>query len=137
MLRLKLNVLVKEATGVVPILFLDLTVCPLCKCVFHIRGNCEYNSSVIMRNIYHYNDVVMRAIASQITSLTIVYSTVYSDEDRRKHQSSVSLVIFKSIILSIKQPLRCNCRFQGPYPTLGIWKPSQNSFYNHEQNYFR
>ena len=27
----------------------------------------------------------MGAIASQITSLTIVYPTVYSDEDQRKH----------------------------------------------------
>ena len=33
----------------------------------------------------------MIAIASQITSLTIVYSTVYSDTDQRKHQSSASL----------------------------------------------
>ena len=33
----------------------------------------------------------MNAISSQITSLTIVYSTVYSDADQRKHQSSVSL----------------------------------------------
>ena len=30
----------------------------------------------------------MGAIASQITSLTIVYSTVYSDAYQRKHQSS-------------------------------------------------
>ena len=33
----------------------------------------------------------MGAIASQITSLTIVYSNVYSDADQRKHQSSASL----------------------------------------------
>ena len=33
----------------------------------------------------------MGVIASQITSLTIVYSTVYSDADQRKHQSSASL----------------------------------------------
>ena len=35
----------------------------------------------------------MGAIASQITSLVIVYfySTVYSDADQRKHQSSASL----------------------------------------------
>ena len=38
----------------------------------------------------HYNDVIMGAIASQITSLTIVYSIVYSDADQRKHQSSAS-----------------------------------------------
>ena len=34
----------------------------------------------------HYNDVIMSAITSQITSLTIVYSTVYSGADQRKHQ---------------------------------------------------
>ena len=33
----------------------------------------------------------MTTIASQITSLTIVYSIVYSDADQRKHQSSASL----------------------------------------------
>ena len=33
----------------------------------------------------------MGAIASQITSLTIVYSTVYSGADQRKHESSASL----------------------------------------------
>ena len=40
----------------------------------------------------HYNDVIMGVIASQITSLTIVFSTVYSDADHRKHQSPASLV---------------------------------------------
>ena len=39
----------------------------------------------------HYDDVTMGAIASQITSLTIVYSTVYSVADQSKHQSSASL----------------------------------------------
>ena len=34
----------------------------------------------------------MRLMASQITSLTIVYSTVYSGADQRKHQSSASPV---------------------------------------------
>ena len=33
----------------------------------------------------------MSTMASQITSLTIVYSTVYSSADQRKHQSSASL----------------------------------------------
>ena len=39
----------------------------------------------------HYGDVIMGTMASQITSLTIVYSTVYSGADIRKHQSSASL----------------------------------------------
>ena len=39
----------------------------------------------------------MGVIASQITSLTIVYSTVYSDADQRKHQSSASLAFVRGI----------------------------------------
>ena len=45
----------------------------------------------------HYNDVTMGMIASQITSLTIVYSIVYSDADQRKHQSSASLAFVRGI----------------------------------------
>ena len=39
----------------------------------------------------------MSAMASQITSLTIVYSTVYSGADQRKHQSSASLAFMRGI----------------------------------------
>ena len=39
----------------------------------------------------------MGAIASQITSITIVYSAVYSDADHRKHQSSASLAFVRRI----------------------------------------
>ena len=39
----------------------------------------------------HYNDVIMSAMSSQLTSLTIVYSTFYSGAGQRKHQSSASL----------------------------------------------
>ena len=42
-------------------------------------------------NTFHYSDVIMGAMASQITSLIIIYSTVYSGADQRKHQSSASL----------------------------------------------
>ena len=45
----------------------------------------------------HYGDVIIGAMASQITSLTIVYSTVYSDADQRKHQSSASLAFVRGI----------------------------------------
>ena len=41
--------------------------------------------------VCHYCDVIMGMIASQITSLTTVYSTVCSGADQRKHQSSASL----------------------------------------------
>ena len=39
----------------------------------------------------------MGAISSLISSLTIVFSTVYSDADQRKHQSSASLAIVQGI----------------------------------------
>ena len=39
----------------------------------------------------------MSTMASQITSLTIVYSAVYSGRDQRKHQSSASLAIVRGI----------------------------------------
>ena len=47
-------------------------------------------STHFIYSIIHYNDVIMNAMASQITSLTIVCSTVYSRVDQRKHQSSTS-----------------------------------------------
>ena len=39
----------------------------------------------------------MGEIVSQITSLAIIYSTVYSDADQRKHQSSASLAFVRGI----------------------------------------
>ena len=45
----------------------------------------------------HYSDVIMGVIACQITNLAIVYSTVYSDADQIKHQSSASLTFVRGI----------------------------------------
>ena len=39
----------------------------------------------------------MGGMASQIISLPIVYSTIYSDTDQRKHQSSASLAFVRGI----------------------------------------
>ena len=41
----------------------------------------------------HYNYVTISAMASQNTSLAIVYSTVYWDADQRKHKNSASLAL--------------------------------------------
>ena len=51
----------------------------------------ENSSSEAGWLLHHYTDVIMNPITSQITSLTVVCSTVYSDADQRKHQSSASL----------------------------------------------
>ena len=52
-------------------------------------------SSVIL--FTHYSAIRMGAIASQITSLRIVYSTVYSGANQRKRQSSASLAFVRGI----------------------------------------
>ena len=44
-----------------------------------------------------YSDIIISAIASQITSLTIVYSTVYSGTDHRQHLLSASLAFVRGI----------------------------------------
>ena len=45
----------------------------------------------IQANLGSIIQCIMGAMATKITSLTIVYSTVYSDADQIKHQSSASL----------------------------------------------
>ena len=55
----------------------------------HFRVICVEKGDIMS---YHYNDVTMGAMASPITSLTIVYSIVYWDADQREHESSASLV---------------------------------------------
>ena len=52
---------------------------------------------IVITKELHYNDVIMSKIASQVTSLTSVYSTVYSNADQRKHQSSTSLAFVQGI----------------------------------------
>ena len=49
------------------------------------------------RIFHHYNDVIMGVMVSKITSLSIVYSTIYSGADQRKHQSSASLAFVGGI----------------------------------------
>ena len=74
---------------------------------YHPRGNMCINLKRIISNVLgncsqyftteHYSDVIMGATASQIISLTIVYSTVYSYADQRKNQSSASLTFVRGI----------------------------------------
>ena len=63
----------------------------------------------------HSNDVIMGSISSQITSLTIVYSKIYSGADQRKHQSSAALAFVQGI-------------HQGPVNSLHKWPAMQKMF---------
>ena len=62
---------------------------------------CEVNPGLTgglsLKQPSHCNDVIMSAMEFQITSLTIVYSRVYSDADQRKHQSSALLAFVRGI----------------------------------------
>ena len=53
----------------------------------------KFHGSSVWQYLVHfyYNGIIVGAMASQITSLTIVYSTIYSGLNQRKHQSSASL----------------------------------------------
>ena len=78
----------------------------------------SYYSTNTLRYIRHlvssyYNDVIMSAMASQITSLTIVYSIVYSGADQRKHQSSASLAFVRGIPRGQTYALLLTCAAMG------------------------
>ena len=64
---------------------LTVQMCMLCPC--------EH----IYKQVDHYNDVIMSAMAFQFTSRMIVYSSVYSGEYQRKHQSSALLAFAMAI----------------------------------------
>ena len=66
--------------------------------LLRVRRYCNKQTVEICQvSAIHYSDVIMGTMASQITSLTIVYSTIYSGEDQRKHQSSASLAFVQGI----------------------------------------
>ena len=58
-------------------------------------------------------------MVSQISSLMIVYSTVYSDADQRKHQSSTSLAFVRGI-------------HQGPVNSPHKWPVARKMFPFHD-----
>ena len=65
-----------------------LLVCEFCALLLHFdRENGQ------KRQLCHYRSL----FPSQITNITIVYSTVYSVADQRKHQSSASLAFVRGI----------------------------------------
>ena len=55
--------------------------------VFHYTGAGYWCGAFVSHGFLHHSDVIMGTVASQISSLTIVYSTVYSGANQRKHQN--------------------------------------------------
>ena len=60
----------------------------------------------------------MSTMASQITGLMIVYSTVYSDADQRKHQSSASLAFVRGIH---RRPVNSPHKWPVTQKNVSIW----------------
>ena len=69
----------------------EYIVCEMTAIVSRRWVNIVVAEHLVCHLVSHYSDVIMTTMASQINSLTVVYSTVYSDADQRKHQSSASL----------------------------------------------
>ena len=80
-------------------------------------------------HIWHYNDVIMSTMASQITSLSIVYSTVYTGADQRKHQSSALLAFVWGIHRGPPRPTANYCR---SYLTLQWRHNEHDGISNHQ-----
>ena len=55
-------------------------------CIFFVVSSNNVLNKQLSFSKCHYGDVIMGEIASQITSLTIVYSAVYSGTDQREHK---------------------------------------------------
>ena len=96
----------------------------------HILSVWHCSKKIIIRITLH--DVIMGTMASHIASLTIVYTTVYSGADQRKHESSTSLAFvwginrgpvnsphkwpvtrkvfpFDDVIMRLKRLVQCQC----------------------------
>ena len=56
-----------------------------------------HEDTIFSNDITHHNNVIMSATVSQITDVSIVYSTVCLVTDQRKHQSSASLAFVRGI----------------------------------------
>ena len=68
-------------------------------CRFYSHNSNTYNEACHDGRVFfaHHNNVIISAMASRITSLTIVFSSVYSGADQRIHQSSASLAFVREI----------------------------------------
>ena len=74
--------------------------------IFPLRYKQSYVEFILVTRqififVYHqhhqYSDVIMRVIASRITGVSVVCSTVCPGADQRKHQSSASLAFVRGI----------------------------------------
>ena len=58
---------------------------PLGSAFINIHYFLHWSRGFDISSFYHYPGVIMGTMESQISSLTIVYSTIYSGVDKSKH----------------------------------------------------
>ena len=80
---------IMDLATILGLLYVHISHC----CLVTVYGTMDFGHNCCL----HYNDVIMSTMTSQITSLAIVYSAVYSGADQRKHQSSASLAFVRGI----------------------------------------
>ena len=115
-------------------------LCPWCLLLAHtsymwgvITCPCQWylilaQKSSIVSHKCHYSDVIMTTMASQIISLAVVYSIVYSDADQRKHQSSASLAFVPGIHRSHGEfPVQRTCNAEN----ISIWWRHRGQRFHH------
>ena len=78
-------------------IFMPQTGCRLSWSLLTIRLMTFMLCAKFQKDLSHCSDVIMGAMASQITSLMIVYSTVYSGTDQRKHEISAPLAFVRGM----------------------------------------
>ena len=73
----------------------DVTAMAICIKTYEVPQDCTHSKCqplLLLTELhdFHYNDVIISAMASQITSLTTVYSTIYSGTDKQKSKPRVT-----------------------------------------------
>ena len=102
--------------------YLQPVVIPLCRRNIIIKNTRPGGWGGVFQN-RHYSDVIMSAIACQITSVSIVYSTISSDANQSKHQSFASLAFVRGINQWAHNIFETYLHAPHPHPTHPISHP--------------
>ena len=81
------------AVGNLEIQWTSISIAIYSKTIRHHHKTASEQSDRVLGKT-HYSDVITSAMASQITSLTIVYSTIHSGSDQRKHQRAFKVQVY-------------------------------------------
>ena len=93
--RIKLKTLTRQAVPLISYMYIQKHNQWKNICYVKLTDQLLYKTSYPK----HYNGIIMSAMGSQIIHISNVCSTVCSDADQRKHQSSMSLAFVRGRVL--------------------------------------